>query len=25
VMMCNDAFYEDVSHAKADDILGGCK
>src|SRR5215471_1729648 len=25
VMMCNDAFHEGVSHAKADDILGGCK
>ena len=25
VMMCNDAFYEAVSNAKADEILGGCK
>ena len=25
VMMCNDAFYEGVSHAKADEIVGGCK
>jgi len=25
VMMCNDAFYEGVSHAKADEILGNCK
>jgi NADH-quinone oxidoreductase subunit E len=25
VMMCNDAFHEAVSHAKADEILGGCK
>jgi NADH-quinone oxidoreductase subunit E len=25
VMMCNDAFHEAVSHAKADDILGSCK
>ncbi|MGO8702045.1 MAG: NAD(P)H-dependent oxidoreductase subunit E, partial [Limisphaerales bacterium] len=25
VMMCNDAFYEGVTHAKADDIAGGCK
>jgi NADH-quinone oxidoreductase subunit E len=25
VMMCNDAFYEGVSHAKADEITGGCK
>jgi len=25
VMMCNDAFYESVSHAKADEIVGGCK
>jgi NADH-quinone oxidoreductase subunit E len=25
VMMCNDAFYEAVSPAKADEILGGCK
>jgi NADH-quinone oxidoreductase subunit E len=24
VMMCNDAFYEGVSHAKADEILGRC-
>ena len=25
VMMCNDAFHEGVSNAKADEILGGCK
>ena len=25
VMMCNDAFYEGVSHAKADEIMAGCK
>jgi NADH-quinone oxidoreductase subunit E len=25
VMMCNDAFYEGVSPAKSDEILGGCK
>ena len=25
VMMCNDAFYEGVSHKKADEIVGGCK
>ncbi len=25
VMMCNDAFYEGVSHKKADEIMGGCK
>jgi len=25
VMMCNDAFYEGVSHAKADEIMGNCK
>ena len=25
VMMCNDDFYEGVSHAKADEIMGGCK
>jgi NADH-quinone oxidoreductase subunit E len=25
VMMCNDDFYEAVSHAKADEIVGGCK
>lgn len=25
VMMCNDAFYEGVSHRKADEIMGGCK
>jgi NADH-quinone oxidoreductase subunit E len=25
VMMCNDAFYEGVSTAKADEIIGGCK
>ncbi|MDB6020186.1 MAG: NAD(P)H-dependent oxidoreductase subunit [Pedosphaera sp.] len=25
VMMCNDDFYEGVSHQKADEILGGCK
>ena len=25
VMMCNDVFYEGVSHAKADEIVGGCK
>ena len=25
VMMCNDAFYEGVSHAKADEIVGKCK
>ena len=24
VMMCNEDFYEGVSHAKADEILGGC-
>jgi len=24
VMMCNDAFYEGVSHKKADDIVTGC-
>ena len=25
VMMCNDAFYEGVSHNKADEIVGRCK
>lgn len=25
VMMCNEDFYEGVSHAKADEILGHCK
>jgi len=25
VMMCNEDFYEGVSHAKADEILGSCK
>jgi NADH-quinone oxidoreductase subunit E len=25
VMMCNEDFYEGVSHAKADEIMGGCK
>jgi len=25
VMMCNEDFYEGVSHAKADEILGKCK
>ncbi|MEK7706573.1 MAG: NAD(P)H-dependent oxidoreductase subunit E [Verrucomicrobiota bacterium] len=25
VMMCNDAFYEGVSHAKADEIVVQCK
>ena len=25
VMMCNDSFYEGVSHQKADQILGECK
>ena len=25
VMMCNEEFYEGVSHAKADEILGKCK
>jgi len=25
VMMCNDDFYEGVSHAKADEILANCK
>ncbi len=25
VMMCNDSFYEAVSPARADEILGGCK
>jgi NADH-quinone oxidoreductase subunit E len=25
VIMCNDAFYEGVSPAKSDEILGGCK
>lgn len=25
VMMCNDAFYEAVSHGKADEIMAGCK
>src|SRR4030095_14705684 len=25
VMMCNEDFYEGVSNAKADEILGGCK
>jgi len=25
VMMCNDAFHEGVTQAKADEILGGCK
>jgi len=25
VMMCNDAFYEGVSHAKADEIVAKCK
>jgi NADH-quinone oxidoreductase subunit E len=25
VMMCNDTFYEGVSHAKADEIVGGCR
>lgn len=24
VIMCNDAFYEGVSHKKADDIVAGC-
>jgi len=24
-MMCNDDFHEGVSHAKADEILAGCK
>ena len=24
VMMCNEDFYEGVSHAKADEILGKC-
>jgi hypothetical protein len=24
-MMCNDAFYEGVSHKKADEIVGNCK
>jgi len=25
VMMVGDKFYEGVSHAKADEIVGGCK
>jgi NADH-quinone oxidoreductase subunit E len=25
VMMCNEDFYEGVSHAKADQIVGNCK
>jgi len=25
VMMCNDAFYENVSHKRADEIVAGCK
>ena len=25
VMMCNEDFHESVSHAKADEIVGGCK
>src|SRR5216684_3326523 len=25
VMMCNDGFYEGVTNAKADEIMGGCK
>jgi len=25
VMMCNDSFYEGVSHHKADEIVGNCK
>ena len=25
VMMCNEDFYEGVSNAKADEIMGGCK
>jgi len=25
VMMCNDTFYEGVSHKKADEIVGGCQ
>jgi NADH-quinone oxidoreductase subunit E len=25
VMMCNDSFYEGVSHQKADQVLEGCK
>jgi NADH-quinone oxidoreductase subunit E len=25
VMMCNDAFYEGVSHRRADEIVGGCQ
>ena len=25
VMMCNEDFYENVSHTKADEIMGGCK
>jgi hypothetical protein len=25
VMMCNDAFYEGVSHAKADEIVKNCR
>jgi len=25
VMMCNEDFYEGVSSAKADEIIGGCK
>jgi NADH-quinone oxidoreductase subunit E len=25
VMMCNDAFYEGVSHKKADEIVARCK
>jgi NADH-quinone oxidoreductase subunit E len=25
VMMCNDSFYEAVSHAKADEVLGQCQ
>jgi hypothetical protein len=25
VMMCGDAFYEGVSHQKADEIIAGCK
>jgi len=25
VMMCNDDFYEGVSHKRADEIVAGCK
>ena len=25
VMMCNEDFHEDVTNAKADEIMGGCK